>query len=147
MGTLRKLKLKMKLDKTLRHTLIKGLKNEILIDLDGDKEADIALLDTNKDGDIDTIALDLDGDGELGFYAVDQDHNGIVDTLLCDVDGDGKLDCLASGKEVEEAIISALILVNEALKEGEYIASELDKALDELEKEIKKSRKELKKLK
>lgn len=146
MGTLLKLKLKMKLDKDLRHTMLKGSKHEILIDLDGDKEPDIAILDTNHDGDIDTFALDLDGDGELGFYVVDSDHNGIPDKILFDTDGDGKLDVFAAGKDVEDAIITAVALVEKAIQDGEYIAAQLDAALDEVEKEVKKTRKALKKL-
>lgn len=147
MGNLRKLKIRMKLDRDLRHTLLRGSKNEILIDLDGDGEADIAILDADHDGDIDAVALDLDGDGELGFYVVDSDHNGIPDQILVDVDGDGKLDVLAAGKEVEDAIISAVILVEKAMEASEYIAANLDAALDDLEKEVKKARKQLRKIK
>lgn len=62
MGTLRKVKLVAKLDKDLRKMLVKGGRNEILVDLDGDKEADIMLSDTSGDGNIDTIVADLTGD-------------------------------------------------------------------------------------
>ena len=36
MGTLRKVKLKMMLDKEFRKTLVRSAKDEILIDMDGD---------------------------------------------------------------------------------------------------------------
>ena len=62
MGTLRKMKMKMRLDKDLHKTLVRSAKNEILIDVDGYHEADFALMDTTGDGDIDTLAVDLTGD-------------------------------------------------------------------------------------
>ena len=43
MGTLRKLRMAMKTDRDLRRLMVRGSHNEILLDLDGDKEADIAL--------------------------------------------------------------------------------------------------------
>lgn len=147
MGNLRKLKLKMKLDHDLRHTLIKGQRNEILIDLDGDKEADIAILDLDNDGNIDAFALDLDGDGELGCYVVDSNKNGVPDKILADLDGNGELTVVASGEEVEQAIIAACALVERALAASEYIARDLDAALDQVEKEVRRARKELKRIK
>ena len=47
MGTLRQLKMKMRLDADLRPMLVRAMRHEILIDLDGDKVADIALIDNN----------------------------------------------------------------------------------------------------
>ena len=131
MKTLRKVKLTMKLDKDLRHTLLKGTKNEILIDLDGDKQADLALMDTTNDG-------------EFNLYLVDSDHNNIPDTILYDENGDGNMQVLAVGKDVEDAMLSAAALVVKALEFGDYVASQLDSALDELEKEVKVLRKKLK---
>ncbi len=71
MGTLKKMKMKLRMDKDLRKTLVRSARNEILIDLDGDREADVALLDTTGDGDIDTLAMDLTGDGEFNLYFTD----------------------------------------------------------------------------
>lgn len=145
MGTLRKLKIKLKLDKDFRKTLIKGSRNEILIDLDGDKEADIALLDTKGDGDIDTIALDLNGNGEFDLLIKDNNHNGVPDEIhLADPDT-GDLVLVASGEGVEAAVIEAAETISQLIAIEEYAASELDSRLDELEKEIKKARKELRK--
>lgn len=145
MGTLMKLKLKMKFDRDLRHAMVRGSKHEILLDLDGDKLPDIAIMDLDKDGDIDALAVDLDGNGELSFFIVDTDHNGIPDQILYE-DDNGELQVLAAGPEVEQAIVNAAILVEQAIAAGEYIAKNLDLALDDMEKEIKKARKSLKKL-
>lgn len=144
MGTLKKLKFRMKLDREWRRTLVRGTKNEILIDLDGDKQADLALMDTLGDGDVDTLAIDLDGNGDFDLYFVDTDHNNIPDKILFDEKGDGEFVEIASGKEVEEGVILALQAVETALAMGDYIAASLDAALDELEKEIKAARKKLK---
>ena len=140
MGTLRKLKLSMKLDKNLRHTLVKGTRNEILIDLDGDKQADLALLDTTGDGDIDTLSVDLNGDGEFNLYFLDTDRNRIPDTIMIDEKGDGNLEVLAAGEDVEKGMLVAAGAVAEAIRFGEYLAESLDRALDDLEKEIKSVR-------
>lgn len=146
MGTLKKLKLQMKLDKKLRHSLVKGTKNEILIDLDGDKEADLALLDTTKNGDIDTIAFDLTGDGEFDLYLYDSNENGLPDTIAID-DGEGHFDVVASGEEVELHFLHAAGLLYKACEISDYVTETIDDALDEIYKEFKKFKKELRKQK
>lgn len=147
MGTLRKLKTKMKFDRDWHKTLLRSAKNEILIDIDGDKEADLALLDTTGDGDIDTLAIDLTGDGEFNLYFGDTDQNGIPDVVLYDENGTGDLELLGIGPEVEEAIISTVGLIRAAVITGDYIADALEQELDELDKDIKAARKQLKKRK
>ena len=67
MGTLRTLKAAMRLDIDLRKMLVRGNRNELLIDVDGDKEADIAIIDMTGDDGIDTVAVDLTGDGEFNL--------------------------------------------------------------------------------
>lgn len=144
MGTLRKMKMKMRLDKDLHKTLVRSAKNEILIDVDGDHEADFALMDTTGDGDIDTLAVDLTGDGEFNMYFTDTDHNGLPDVVLLDTTGKGDIELLGIGKEVEDAMIE---LANEILKmmeAGDYIANVLDATLEELDKDIRQARKALK---
>jgi len=140
MGTLRKLKLQLKLDKNLRHMMIKGCRNEILIDLDGDKQADLAFIDQCGDGNIDTIAVDL-GDDDTTLYFIDTDHNNVPDAILVDERGRSEISALACGKEVEAAILSAAQALFAAIEFGEYVTSVLDACLDELEKEIKKAKK------
>lgn len=146
MGTLRKLKLKMKTDKDFRKALVRGSRNEILIDIDGDKEPDIAMMDTTGDGDIDTIGIDLNGNGEFDLLVKDTNHNGIPDIIWYDVQGDGNLQEIASGVEVEESVIAAVNAISQAIAMGDYIAQVLDQRLDELDVEIRRARKELKKL-
>lgn len=147
MGTLRKAKLKMKLDKDFRKTLMRGARNEILIDVDGDKEADIALMDTTGDGDIDTLAVDLTGDGEFNLYFTDTDHNKVPDMVLYDEDGTGDFQLLGLGKEVEDTLISAAATVLAMLEAEDYIADVLDRALEDLDQDIRMARKALKKQK
>lgn len=146
MGTLRKLKFKLKTDRDFRKTLVKGSRNEILIDIDGDKEPDIALIDTTGDGDIDTLAVDLSGDGEFDLLVRDTNQNGIPDKIYFDVDGTGDLQEIASGDEVEASVILAINAISQAIAMGDYIAEVLDQRLDELDAEIRRARKELKKL-
>ena len=74
MGTLLKAKTAIRLDRDLRHKLVRGSRHEILLDLDGDKLADIALIDDNHDGDLDTIAVDLSGNGEFDLFLIDTEE-------------------------------------------------------------------------
>ncbi len=145
MGTLRQLKMKMKMDRDWHKTLVRGSRNEILIDLDGDKEADIGLLDVSGNGDVDTIAIDLTGDGEFNLYFSDTDENGIPDLVLMDEEGNGDIKILGIGQEVEDGMISAAAAISASIVTGEYVSSVLEKALDEMEDEIKLARKQLKK--
>lgn len=146
MGTLRKLKLSLKTDRDFRKTLIRGSRNEILIDLDGDDQPDIAIIDTNGNGDADTVAVDFTGNGEFDLYVKDTNHNGVIDQILYDADGDGVLEEIAGGDALEERVIVAMEAVSTAIQMGEYVTEVLDSRLDDLEKEIKQARKELKKL-
>lgn len=144
MGTLRTVKRKMKFDKDWRKTLIRSAKDEILIDLDGDGQPDLALMDSVGDGDIDTLAVDLTGDGEFDLYFHDSDSNGLPDMVFLDSDGDGCIDLVGVGPEVEEKMLLAGQTILGMMHIGDYIAEALDKALDELEAEIKIARKQLK---
>ena len=144
MGTLRKVKLAIKTDKDLRRLLLRGGRNEILLDLDGDKEADIVLLDSNGDGDIDTFGADVLGTGDFNLYIEDTDHNGILDTIVVDKEGMGDFEVFASGQEVEANMIEAAKRLALLIEAKEVIAEELDRALQEMDKEIRRARIELK---
>lgn len=143
MGTLLKVKTKLKLDRDLRKMLVRGSRHEILLDLDGDGQADIGLLDENTDGDIDTVAVDLTGAGMFDLYFVDTDHNGIPDAILYYEDGSEEVTVLGLGEEVEDAMISAAADVYMLMLADEYIAASMDAALEELERDVKAARKEL----
>lgn len=145
MANLQKTKRRMKLDKAWRKTLVRSAKNEILIDLDGDREADVMLMDTAGDGDIDTIAVDLTGDGEFNLFFTDTDHNGVPDAVFLDSEGNGKLEVLGVGSEVEAALTSAAARLDALLLASDYAAAELDRALEELDKDVRAARRQLKK--
>ncbi len=145
MGTLRKVKLAAKLDHDLRKMLVKGGRNEILVDLDGDKEADIMLSDTSGDGNIDTIAADLTGDGEFNLYIKDTDGNGTPDTVMLFDENDEVVAMTEDKAKVEETAKAIAARIYLALQAQEIIAEELDRHLKELDKEIRRARKELNK--
>ena len=105
MGTLRQLKNKMRLDKDLRPMLVRSMLHEALIDLDGDKVADIALIDNNHDGDIDMIGVDVTGNGTFNLYIGDADGNGIIDTVEFFDDEDEIPIAAYFGRAVEEEFI------------------------------------------
>ena len=82
MGTLKKMRLTMKTDRDLRKLMVRGSHNEILLDLDGDKQADIALQDINSDGNIDRFAFDATGDGWFNLFIDDEDRDGVPDRIF-----------------------------------------------------------------
>lgn len=144
MGTLRKVKRKMRFDKDLRKTLVRSAKDEILIDVDGDGQPDVALMDSTGDGDIDTLAVDLNGDGEFNLYFHDSDGNGLPDLVLLDSEGDGEvLEVLGFGPEVEKKMILTVHSIMAMMDLGDYMAESLDNALDDLQAELEEARKEL----
>lgn len=142
MRTLKKLKFELKLDRNLRHTLLKGTKNEILIDLDGDKEADLAFIDSTGNGNIDTLAIDLTGNKEFDLYFLDKNQNNVPDTIVRMIDDEPVV--LASGEGVEQMIIDSINTIYALIDLKDLVISDLDNALDELYKEIKKVNKKLK---
>lgn len=143
MGTLMKLKGFMKLNKDLRPMLVRGGIHEILLDVDGDKEADIAIIDADSDGDIDTVAIDLTGDGEFNVYIKDSDGNGIPDTVLFVGEGEETSKVISGSKEETEAkFIAGAQILYTAIMAAEYIASEIETGLKELDKEVRRLRKE-----
>ena len=52
--------------------------------MDGDRLADIGLLDYMGDGNIDTLALDLTGDNEFNLFFSDTDMSGFPDVTYLD---------------------------------------------------------------
>lgn len=142
MGTLRKVKRKMKSDNDFRKALVRSAKDEILIDIDGDGQADIALMDSVGDGDIDTLAVDLTGDGEFNLYFHDSDANGLPDLVLLDSEGNGEnIEVLGFGPEVEKRMIMRAHAIMAMLDLEDYASATLDAEMDALQKELDEARK------
>ena len=135
MGTLRQVKNAMRMDKELRPMLVRSMLHEVLIDLDGDKVADIALIDNNHDGDIDMIAVDTTGNGDFNLYVGDADGNGIIDTVQFYDDGDDMPIAAFFGRAVEERFIELGAAIYARVIAGELIANELISAFKEFEKQ------------
>ena len=131
MGTLRQLKMKMRMDADLRPMLVRAMRHEILIDLDGDKVADIALIDNNRDGDIDMIAVDTTGNGDFNLYVGDEDCNGIPDTVEFYEDGDDMPVAAYFGRSVEDRFLEMGERIFERILAGEMIAAEIIAAFTE----------------
>ncbi len=144
MGTLREVKKKMKHDKEFRKTLVRSAKDEIMIDVDGDGIADVALMDSTGDGDIDTLAVDLTGDGEFNLYFHDSDDNGLPDMVLLDEDGDGIIEEAYIGEEIEVRMIEAADAVLTMMAIGDYVTETLDQELEDLQNLLEEARKGLK---
>ena len=133
MGTLRQLKFHMRTDNELRPLLVRSSHHELLIDLDGDKVADIALIDNNHDGDIDMIGVDATGNGDFNLYIGDADGNGIPDTVEFYEDGEDMPLAAYFGRRVEERFIDMAELIYTRIVAKEIIATELISALAEFE--------------
>ena len=71
-----------------------ALDEAVLLDLDGDGEADARLADTTGDGQADTVEMDTTGDGQ-------------VDTILVDLDGDGEPDVICTENEALKEALEA----------------------------------------
>ena len=142
MGNLKKMRLTMKTDRDLRKLMVRGSLNEILLDLDGDKQADIALQDINSDGDIDRIALDVSGDGWFDLFIDDTDRNGIPDRIFIVKYGNDeeldKVEELAAGPEFEQEIIAAAQEIAFLIQAKEILGEELCLRLNELDRLVSK---------
>ena len=75
--------------------------DRILIDLNGDKIADAALVDTTGNGSPDLLALDLTGDGKFNLYLDDTNDNNFPDTAYVDENGDGNIE---HGRDDQEQV-------------------------------------------
>lgn len=145
MGTLRKLKNEMRKDKELRSMMVRSGLHELYIDLDGDKVADIALIDSTHDGNIDTLAIDITGDGNFNFYAGDKDGNGIIDTIEFYDDDDDMPIASYFGRAVEEKFIDLAESIYSHIIVGEIITDELIRAFADFESRAEQEFKEAKK--
>ena len=132
MGTLGQVKMRMKQDKDMRKRLVRGVRHEILLDLDGDKFADLGLMDENMDGDIDTMALDLRGSGDFDLYLTDMDGNNVIDRAFFDEEGNGSYAAPAWGDEVLAPILEAATKLYQFLASADWDSTQLDMYLEQL---------------
>jgi hypothetical protein len=143
MGTLKKMRLTMKTDRDLRKLMVRGSHNEILLDLDGDKQADIALQDINSDGNIDRFAFDATGDGWFNLFIDDEDRNGVPDRIFVvkygkDEEPDKVVE-LAAGPEVEQEIIAIAQEIALLIQAKEIIGEEMIVRLNDLDRKVSKA--------
>ena len=144
MASMLKLKTFMKLNPDMRKLMVRGGIHEILLDVDGDKEADIAIIDSDSDGEIDTVAIDLTGDGEFNVYIRDSDGNGIPDTVLFVDEGAETSKVISGSKEETEAMfIEGAKRLYTAVMVADFVASEIEEGLRELDREVRRARKEI----
>lgn len=132
MGNLQKLKSKLRADAHWKRSIVRSTKSEILIDLDGDKEADLCLMTTSEEGKIDVYAIDLTGEGEFNLYFLDTNHDDIPDRIFMDQEGVGQMEPLGSGRDEETVLVDAMAAVAKEVKDGSFQAAELGAALDHL---------------
>ena len=148
MGTLSKARLAMKTDRELRKMLVRGNRNEILLDINDDKEAEVALQDIDGDGDIDRFAMDLGGNGYFDLFIEDTDRNGIPDHIFVVKEGSeeeaDEVEELAAGPELERAVLNAARFVSLVLEAKEIVAEELEVRLKDLDERVHELRKALK---
>ena len=143
MGTLKKMRLTMKTDRDLRKLMVRGSHNEILLDLDGDKQADIALQDINSDGNIDRFAFDATGDGWFNLFIDDEDRDGVPDRIFVvkygkDEEPDKVVE-LAAGPDVEQEIIAIAQEIALLIQAKEIIGEEMIVRLNDLDRKVSKA--------
>ena len=143
MGTLKKMRLAMKTDRDLRKLMVRGSHNEILLDLDGDKQADIALQDINSDGNIDRFAFDATGDGWFNLFIDDEDRDGVPDRIFVvkygkDEEPDKVVE-LAAGPDVEQEIIAIAQEIALLIQAKEIIGEEMIVRLNDLDRKVSKA--------
>ena len=147
MGTLRQVRFALKADKELRKMMVRGNRNEILLDINDDREAEIALQDINSDGNIDRLAFDVTGDGWYDLFIDDTDRNGIPDRIFTVITGDDetpdKVEEIAAGPELEALVIEDAKKLLAFLEMREIAREELDLRLKELDRDVRRMRREL----
>ena len=136
MGTLGQVKMKMKQDREMRRKLVRGGLHEILLDLDGDKVADLGLMDENMDGDIDMLAFDLRGAGDFDLFLADIDGNLVIDRILFDAEGNGEIAERSWGPEVDGPILEAASRLYAYLREQDWNAQVLEELIEQISSRV-----------
>jgi len=132
MSTLSQVKVRMKADREMHKKLVRGGRHEILLDLDGDRVADLALMDENMDGDIDTLAFDLRGSGDFDLYLTDLDGNLVIDRILFDEEGNGEFSEKSWGPQVDGPLLEAATSLYRYLREQSWETARLEELIEEM---------------
>lgn len=134
MGTLKRAKKNLTAAaKKIQHVnILRGTVREILVDLDGDKLADVGLIDTTGDGNIDMLALDLNGDNEFNLYFADTDGSGRPDITFLDEKSDGNLKLVGIRDYMQDDMTQKAAAVYSVLTDKEASEDILVSALGEL---------------
>jgi hypothetical protein len=147
MSSLSAVRLVMKSDLSIRKMMVRGNRNEILLDMDGDGQPDVAIQDINNDGQVDRIAFDVSGSGTYDLFVDDQDGNGIPDRIFTFTEGGeegrDKEEVLAEGPALEVALVESYKGLVALMDLQEMVKEDLDAALKELEINVRKARREL----
>ena len=131
--------------KAAKITILAIEDDRILIDLNGDKTADAALIDTTGNGAPDLLALDLTGDGNFNLYLDDTNDNNFPDTAYVDENGDGNIKLLSMGETIKSKSQLKLVKIYATLVSDEATEDETYDALRALAKVVKELQKRTKK--
>ena len=112
--------------------VFRGDKNKIMIDLNGDGEADAALIDTTGSDMPDLLAIDVTGDHKFNLFLDDTDENNFPDVLYIDKKGDGNIQLLGAGEEVHDRMHSRLIKIFAVLTDRDADEEAIHDALQQL---------------
>lgn len=125
--------------------VFRGNKNEILIDLNNDGEAEAALVDTTDSDSPDMLAIDVNGDHKFNLFLDDTDDNKYPDVVYVDKKGDGNIQLLGAGEEMNDKMHLKLVKVFAVLTDPDADIEATEKALanlaeyvDEIKKHVAK---------
>ena len=113
-------------------SICKSEKDKILLDLNGDGEADAALIDTTMSGKPDLLAVDLTGDHKFNLYIDDTDNNNYPDVIYVDKEGNGNVQLVSEGETVRNENHQKLVRIYGTLTDDESDLQTLHAAMREL---------------
>ena len=109
--------------------VFRGDKNKIMIDLNGDGEADAALIDTTGSDMPDLLAIDVTGDHKFNLFLDDTDDNNFPDVVYIDKKGDGNIQLLGAGEDMHDQMHSRLVKIFAVLTDREADEEAVHEAL------------------
>ena len=112
--------------------VFRGDKNKIMIDLNGDGEADAALIDTTGSDMPDLLAIDVTGDHKFNLFLDDTNDNNYPDVVYIDKNGDGNIQLIGTGEQDRGELHHDLVRIFAVLTDRDADEESLNKALREL---------------